>query len=119
MTIQYKPPKVSNGDLRTPVTFFVVEKDGGLRPGPDKIVEIFKSMCEVYDSSTKDLASVSSVNEKTVITINIRDPYGSIDINRKHKFKINHYLYKDHVFDIEKISLKDKMLNIVGAYHGT
>ncbi len=115
----YKPPKVGNGDLNIPVTFFVVEIEEGLRPGPSKLVPFFDSLCEVYDSSTKDLVSVASVNEKTVITINLRNPYGSIKIERTHKFKINHYLYGDLTFNIEKVSLKDNMLNIVGAHHGT
>lgn len=115
----YKPPQVSNGDLKIPITFFVVEKDGGLRPGPGRLVPFFNSLCEVYDSSTKDLESVASVNEKTVITINIRDPYGSVRITRQHKFKINHYLYDELTFNIEKVSLKGNMLNIVGAHHGT
>ena len=116
---QYKPPRVTSGDLNIPVTFFVVQIEEGFRNQPSEPVEFFKALCEVYDSSVKDLESVSSVNEKTVITINIRNPFGSVDITRKNKFKIDHYLYDDMLFNIEKISLKDNMLNIVGAYHGS
>lgn len=119
--MKYSPKKVTSGDLRVPVRFFAKQESNGPIPGGKERVEVFFAMCEVYDSSTKDLERVSTTEARYTVTINIRHPHQSYRIDHSHSFEIQDSLYSGISFEINHFTptTDDKeMLKIVGVASG-
>ncbi|EOG9041372.1 hypothetical protein ACLKNY_002132 [Staphylococcus pseudintermedius] len=118
MNKNYRPPKISNGDLRVPVTFFCMIENDGPFPGSKKKEEVFATLCEVYESSTKDLEKTSGITGIHKITINFRNPHADYHINHSDTFELIHGLYENSTFkiiDFAPNSSNKEMIKVVGV----
>ena len=121
LMVTYKPPKISNGDLNVPVTFFVPAEPVGPYPGPPEKEVVFQTLCELYDSSTKDFERVNTTDMEYIATINIRNPYTDYQIKHSDKFEVDHHLYEGVIFNVEHFTVNSddrNFLKIVGVAHG-
>lgn len=113
----YTPPKVTNGDLRVPVTFYKSISDDGPYPTVSTKA-VFTTLCELYDSSLKDIEKIDTTNSKHIVSLNFRHPHEDYNIEHSDKFKILEGLYSDIEFDVEHFSTKSddkEMLKVVGV----
>ncbi|MGW7930600.1 hypothetical protein ACWEWU_03045 [Staphylococcus xylosus] len=120
MIKKYKPPKIGNGDLRVPVTFYRKEAKKGPLPGVITNA-VFRTICEVYSSSTKDLEKVGTTTGKHTITINFRNPHKDYKPLYSDHFELIHDLYDKLEFEIKDISLNSsnkEMIKIIGVANG-
>ncbi|MFP4936986.1 hypothetical protein ACJVXT_08365 [Staphylococcus pseudintermedius] len=118
MNKNYRPPKIGNGDLRVPVAFFrMVEKDGPFS-GSKKKMKAFETLCEIYESSTKDLERVSNITGSHTITLNYRNPHQDYQIKHSDTFELVHDLYSNLTFkvvDFAPNSSNKEMIKVVGV----
>src|SRR5699024_12849986 len=91
----YKPPKISNGDLNVPVTFFVPAEPVGPYPGPAEKEVVFQTLCVLYVSSTKDFERVNTTDMEYIATINNGNLYTDYQIIHSANFEV------DHIFNYE------------------
>lgn len=118
MNKNYRPPKISNGDLRVPVTFFRMVENDGPFPGSKKKEKAFTTLCEVYESSTKDLEKTSGVTGSHKVTINFRNPHLDYRINHSDTFELIYDLYENSTFkviDFAPNSSNKEMIKVVGV----
>ncbi|HEC2203826.1 TPA: hypothetical protein R1934_000245 [Staphylococcus delphini] len=113
MNKNYRPPKISNGDLRVPVTFFSMVENDGPFPGSKKKENVFMTLCEVYESSTKDLEKTSGVVGTHKITINFRNPHSDYRIKHSDTFELVHDLYQGVSFKIVDFALNSNNKEII------
>ncbi|GEP80683.1 hypothetical protein [Staphylococcus carnosus] len=118
MKKSYKPPEISNGDLRVPVTFFRMVENEGPLPGSTQTDDVFTTLCEVYESSTKDLEKTSNITGTNKVTINFRNPHSDYRINHSDTFELIHDLYQDltfRVIDFAPNSINKEIIKVVGV----
>lgn len=96
----YKKPKTGAGELRTPVSFYVMETGTGPEPNEGEETILHQSMCEAYNPSIKDLSILDTTGTKKAVTIRIRDPGSEYQPTNKHLVKLNDYRYTDQVFSV-------------------
>lgn len=96
----YKPKKISTGDLRTPVLFFEYKPKDGPDPGEVEKALLHECHAEIYSPSMKDLEILKSKETKQALTINIRDSKGQYVPTNKHFVEINDYRYKGIVWNV-------------------
>lgn len=96
----YKPKKITAGELNTPVSFFEFKPSEGPEPGEEEKKELYSCTCLVYNPSSKDRDILQSKGTKEAVTIKIRDPYTDYLPNNKHKVILDDFRYKDKVWDI-------------------
>lgn len=97
MTINpnYKKPKITAGDLHTPVVFYESVPDDDFFPGESDDQELYHCTAEIYNPSMKDRDILNSVETEQAVTINIRDPRGDYVPTNKHVVEIDDYRYKN------------------------
>lgn len=70
----YKKPSSTNGELRTPVSFYTAQVEEGVY-GRDKSFEkVFYSFAKAYSPSFKDIEISTSKEMVAKLTLKIRDP---------------------------------------------
>lgn len=99
-TFEYKKPKIGNGSLRTPVTFFKYKPVSGPEPGEEEQDILHESMAEIYNPSMKDIQILESKETKEGVTINIRDTKGAYSPSNKHFVEIGDYRYKGKIWNV-------------------
>ncbi|MDK9870095.1 MULTISPECIES: hypothetical protein [Staphylococcus] len=118
MKKSYKPPEISNGDLRVPVTFFRMVENEGPLPGSSKAEDVFTTLCEVYESSTKDLEKTSNITGTNKVTINFRNPHSDYHVKHSDTFELIHDLYQDLTFKVIDFALNSsnkEIIKVVGV----
>lgn len=100
----YKKPKTGSGELRTPVIFYEFVPSNGPDPRDVEKKVLFKTMCEAYNPSMKDLEILSSSNTKQALTILIRDPLTQFQPNNKHVVEVKDFSYQGVVWEISNVS---------------
>lgn len=119
MKPNYKPPKISSGDLRIPVTFFRQVVNDGPEPGTSE-EQVYFCLCEPYESSIKDIESIGKTHNQETITINIRNPHSDYLVKHSDKFRIVHYLYHGVDFNVSHVALNSnnkEFIKIVGVHN--
>ncbi|WP_259458800.1 phage head-tail adapter protein [Streptococcus iniae] len=93
--------KTNNGDLKTPVVFYSTTTDDSLDGRDIKLNELFRTLAEVYNPSSKDITIASDRGVKAQYTIKMRSPYSA------------YYPSNDHKVDILDKRVQSKKLGIV------
>ncbi|KKF47137.1 hypothetical protein Javan623_0038 [Streptococcus phage Javan623] len=93
--------KTSNGDLKTPVVFYSATSDDTLDGRDIKHEEIFKTLAEVYNPSSKDISIASDKGIKAQYSIKMRSPLTAF------------YPSNDHLVDIIDKKVQSKKLGII------
>lgn len=96
----YKPKKITAGELNTPVSFFEFKPSDGPEPEEEEKEELYNCTCLVYNPSSKDRDILQSKGTKEAVTIKIRDPYTDYLPSNKHKVILDDFRYKDKVWDV-------------------
>lgn len=100
----YKKPKTGSGDLRTPVLFYEFVPHEGPEPGDEQKKVVFKTMCEAYNPSMKDLELLNSSNTKQALTILMRDPLKQFQPNNKSVVEVLDFSYAGLFWDVSSVS---------------
>lgn len=118
MLQKFKRRETTTGDMNTPVTFYE-KTDGGWMPGEGGKSEMYFCMCEMYEASVKDYEIVNTTNAEYVITILMPNPQEDYIPQYSHFFEVDELMYKNVVFNLQSIALKDDLLKIVGVAYGS
>lgn len=102
---KYKKPKITSGNLNTPVIFFVPSSKSP-EPNEQDIEVLYDCFAEVYNPSMKDMEIINSRQKATkeAVTINIRDTFGEYLPTNKHNAKLDDYRYKNKIFEIISVA---------------
>lgn len=117
MIRQYQPPKVTNGDMNVPVTFYRQTANDGPIPGNTRET-VFFSLCELYESSSKDLEYASGTTHEHTVTIQFRRPGEDYRIKNSDVFEVVDGLYDGIIFRVQHFaptSDNKQILKVVGA----
>jgi hypothetical protein len=98
---KYKPPRVHNGELRTPVTFFEYAPNEGPFPGEKEKRTLFSALAKVDEVWLKDLEVAKSNGTLSDVTITIRDPQSEYIPTNKHYLSIDAPEYRDKRYNIK------------------
>ncbi|MFB4471822.1 head-tail adaptor protein [Oceanobacillus caeni] len=101
--IKYKPPRVHNGELNTPITFYEYIPKQGPEPGEDEKRVLFNSWAKVDEVWLKDLETAKSNGTLSDVTITIRDPQSDYIPSNKHYLSIDAIQYKDKRYNIKHV----------------
>ncbi|MBJ8276930.1 hypothetical protein JGZ57_08985 [Staphylococcus pseudintermedius] len=80
--------------------------------------EVFATLCEVYESSTKDLEKTNGVTGAHKVTINFRNPHTDYYIDHSDTFELIYGLYENSTFkviDFAPNSSNKEMIKVVGV----
>ncbi|SFK95019.1 hypothetical protein [Salinicoccus halodurans] len=113
----YQPPEISGGDLRVPVTFYRQTANAGPIPGTGR-TKVFFALCELYESSSKDLEYVASTTAEHTLTIVFRRPRSDYRIKNSDVFEVDDDLYAGVTFEVQHFaptSDNKEMMKVVGA----
>lgn len=80
----YKAPRVSNGELRTPITFYSARVKEGLDGRDVSYERLYHTMGQVYAPSIKDMDIASGRSRQAKMTVKIRDPLASYQPDTRH-----------------------------------
>ena len=116
----FKQKKTGSGELRTPVSFYAYKPNNGPDPGEDELEKIFQCFCEVYASSSKDLAIIASKNIATsnTATVRIRDSFGEFYPVTENYAELHDYRFKDirwNVVDVRPDLVENDFITVVLA----
>lgn len=120
MKQKYQPPTVSGGELRVPVQFYRQTTNQGPIPGTSR-EKVFFSMCELYDSSSKDLEHIKGTTSEHTVTIVFRRPYEAYKIRNSDVFEVEDELYEGVTFEVAHFaptSDNKHLLKVVGVGNG-
>ncbi|MCM2675582.1 phage head closure protein [Alkalicoccobacillus plakortidis] len=107
---EYKPPRVHNGDLRTPVIFFEYQPNQGPLPGESVKRTLFNCWAKVDQVWLKDLEQAKANNTLSDITITIRDPQFEYKPSNLHYLEVDALDYQGYHYNIKKVqpNLQDR-----------
>lgn len=100
---KYKPPRVSTGDLRTPVIFYEYTPNDGPEPGEMEKRVLYKCWAKVDHVWLKDLELAKSNGTLSDLTITIRDPNADYVPTNKHYLSIDALEYKDNRYNVKHV----------------
>lgn len=106
----------TNGDLRTPVTFYTSRLKEGIDGRDTWFERVFDSMAEVYNPSLKDIEISNTKGVRSRLTIKIRDPLAGYVPDLKHMVAVHDPRFvgqKFHIIDIRPDFVTREFLTIV------
>jgi hypothetical protein len=115
---KYKPPRVHNGELRTPITFFEYAPNEGPFPGESEKRTLFTAWAKIDEVWLKDLEVAKSNGTLSDVTITMRDPQSEYIPTNKHYFSIDAPAYANKRYNIKHVQpdMQDKrFINIVAG----
>ena len=115
---KYKPPRVKNGDLRTPVTFFEYAPNEGPLPDQTEKRTLYNTWTKVDSVWLKDLELAKSNGTLSDVTLTIRDPGVDYRPTNKHYLEIDAPDYRGLLYNIKSVqpNLQDhRFINIVAG----
>ncbi len=101
---KYKPPRITTGDLRTPVVFFEYVPNDGPEPGQNKKEILHECMAQIYKPSMKDIEILKVNDTADGMTLQVRDTKGAYTPTNKHYVEILDYRYKKKVWNVIDVS---------------
>ena len=81
---RYKRPEATNGDLRTPITFYTSKVSDGVDGRDISYKKSFFTMGQLYSPSMKDIEIALGKAMKAKMTIKIRDPLSDYQPENRH-----------------------------------
>ena len=81
---KYKQPEATNGDLRTPVTFYTSKVEDGLDGRDVSFEKVFFTFAKAYSPSLKDIEISTGKSMVAKTTLKIRDPLTSYQPDVRH-----------------------------------
>lgn len=97
----YKAPRVSVGDLRTPVIFYQYQASDGPEPGEEEFKVLHECFAKIDEVWSKDLELAKSNGTLSDITLTIRDTQGEYIPSNKDYLEIKMDVYADRHFNIK------------------
>lgn len=85
----YKPPRVTGGDLRTWVIFYKYQPNDGPEPGEEKKETLYECYAEINEVWSKDLEQAKANDTLSDVTLSIRDPLGQYYPSRKDYLEVD------------------------------
>lgn len=98
---KYKSPRVSAGDLRTPVTFYEFEPNEGPLPGEKVKRVLYETWSKIDSVWSKDFEMAKSNGTLSDLTITIRDSQGEYFPTNKHYVQIHTPEYEHLTYNIK------------------
>lgn len=115
----YRRPRISTGDMRTPVTFYKPGESSGPLPtdtaAPEEVYKAFAKIDEVYRRDVEQAKANGTLSDITVI---IRDPRGSYVPSNLHTFKIDAEGYRDTEYHVKGVlpNFQDRdFIDVIGG----
>lgn len=97
---RYKKPEATNGELRTPVTFYTSKVAEGLDGRDVSHEKVFYTMGQVYSPSMKDIEIATGKAMKAKMTVKIRDPLSDYQPDNRHFVEVGDIRLKDKKWQI-------------------
>lgn len=113
----YKKPKTGAGELKHLVSFFEYKPKNGFETGDEEYKLLFRTMCEYYNPSLKDMEVLGTQNTKRGLTILIRDPLQDYQPTNKHRVELQDYHFvngdKFIRWNVVNVSTQDGFIKII------
>lgn len=113
MEYNYKGPRIHNGELRTPVTFYEYAPNDGPEPGEKKSETLFETFAKVDSVWTRDLTQASSAGVLSDVTLFIRETHGDYIPDIKHYLSIEMPEYKNKRYQIKDVAPEPQLRDFV------
>lgn len=113
---KYSPPRVSNGELRTPITFFEYVPNEGPEPGEKEKQVLYTAWAKIDHVWLKDLEQAKANKTLTDVTVTIRSPLDDYFPTNKHYIQVQARGYETFRYNVEHVQSdpKGQFLTIVG-----
>jgi Phage head-tail joining protein len=100
---KYDPPRISSGELRTPVIFYELTPYDGPEPGVKAETVLFTTWAKVDHVWLRDLEQAKANKTLSDVTIAIRHPAGEYFPTNRHHFRIEAPGYADLKYNVEHV----------------
>lgn len=117
----YKKPKITAGDLRTPVIFYEYLPSDDFYPNETEKKILYKCTAEIYNPSMKDQNILNAFTTEQAVTMNIRDPHQDYLPSNKHYVEIDDYRYRNlrwNILDVRNDFTNDAFITILLGVYG-
>lgn len=113
---KYQPPRVGNGDLRTPITFFEYMPNEGPEPGEKEKRVLYTAWAKIDQVWLKDLEQAKANKTLSDVTITIRNPLGTYIPTNHHYISIQARGFEPYRYNVEHVQYdsKGQFMTIVG-----
>lgn len=101
---EYKKPRASSGDLRTPVKFYQYVPSSGPEPDEEEEKVLYECLAKIDNVWMKDIELAKSTGTLSDVTITIRNPYQDYSPTNKHYLSIDHPEYEGKQYNIKHVS---------------
>ena len=95
--------KISNGELRTPVTFFSSQIEEGVDGRDVSFEKVYYTFAKIYGPSSKDLELATGTNKIAKFTLKIRDPLTAYNPQNDHFVEIHDSRNRGIKYDVINI----------------
>lgn len=102
MKSSYERPRINNGDLRTPVSFWEYKANGGPEPGEKQQQVLYKTYAKIDEVWSKDVEQAKANDTLSDITLTIRDPHGDFIPTNKHYIDVDYAQYSGKHYNIKQ-----------------
>lgn len=99
----YRPPRISNGDLRTWIVFLDSKPKEDMMPGTKTYEKVYEAWAKIDTVWARDLELAKSTGTLSDLTITIRDPSKIFTPTNKHIIEIEDPLYADKKFNVKEV----------------
>ncbi|WZX99622.1 head-tail adaptor protein [Bacillus sp. FSL W7-1360] len=99
---EYKPPRVGNGDLRTPVHFYEYESEGPM-PNPQRKRHLYTAWAKIDQVWLKDLELAKANGTTSDVTIMIRCAGSDYAPSNHHHVEIDADEYRGRTYNIKMV----------------
>ncbi len=102
----YKRPRVTSGDLRTPVTFYKEAPYDGPLPDadtPGEPIELHKGYAKIDEVYRRDVEQAKANGTLSDLTITIRDTKGQYVPSNTHYFVIDADGYRNQKYEVKGV----------------
>lgn len=113
MEYKYKKPRIHNGELRTPVTFYEYAPHAGPEPGEVEKSELFTTFAKVDSVWTRDLTQAKATGVMSDVTLFIRETHGEYIPDTKHYLSIEMPEYKNKRYQIKDVAPEPQLRDFV------
>lgn len=113
---KYKRPRITSGDLRTPVTFYGYGPKSGPDPGENEEQTLFQCFAKIDEVWLRDMETAKANGTLSDVTLTIRDPHGSYVPTNKHYVSIQSTYYSEAPFRVKEVqpNLQDhRYINVI------
>lgn len=108
--------ETTNGDLRTPISFFATRIAPGVDGRDTWQEKVFSTFAEVYNPSMKDIEVGTGRGIRSRLTLRLRDPLTSYVPDNRHLVEVHDHRYqgtKWQIVDIRPDFVNRQFLTVV------